>query len=484
MKHKTKGRLGVAASVVAIAGVTAVISASAGVAAPTAAGGSNDVQTQVRKSVSLTGNADGSVAEAAMVTQVTAVGNGTATINVPIGTNSIRNLNGFASVPAQNNEAVFNLNVSGSTEQRIYTKSDNGPINVTVTATLDGQPIKPGDVVGKTGVLSVNYRVVNTANSMQTVTYKDARGDVVTDTVKVDAPIGGSLDVYLPQGFNEVTAPGASVGGDGMGQTKLSYSMVLFKPLGDPVANLTYQSRITNGTLPGGVFTFLPIVPLDNSTVAATKKAYEGGAQVGTDIYGAGTQIGENLVKLQTGAGQLITGLGTAVAGANELSTKLAGGIPDANKLVKGTRDLSNGISGPLSSGANQLAAGLDKLSNTINTKLAPGAAELSGGAAQLSAALADLQTGVENLPDTVKGEQDYQDAVAGLLGLRGMLTAITTYATDIGAPSPTGGTGNMGTIQTAIATYCAGSTTPDPATCQGLLLAPSANAMIGMVAA
>ena len=100
------------------------------------------------------------------------------------------------------------MNPNGNEEQRIYTKSSNGPIKVKATATLNGKPINPGEIVGQTGVLAVNYEVVNTQTEKQTVTYKDAQGNDVTQEVDVAAPIGGTVDIVLPQGFNEITAKG------------------------------------------------------------------------------------------------------------------------------------------------------------------------------------------------------------------------------------------------------------------------------------
>ena len=77
-----------------------------------------------------------------------------------------------------------------------------------------------------------------------------------------------------------------------------------------------YQSRISNGQMPAAEFSFLPIVPFDNSTIAGTTEAYKGGAATGATIFGAGDQIGENLLKLQDGAGKLVAGLGQLSAGA------------------------------------------------------------------------------------------------------------------------------------------------------------------------
>ena len=84
-----------------------------------------------------------------------------------------------------------------------------------------------------------------------------------------------------------------------------------------------YQSRISNGQMPAAEFSFLPIVPFENSTIAGTTEAYKGGAATGAKIFDAGNQIGDNLLKLQDGAGKLVAGLGQLSAGASAAVRRL-----------------------------------------------------------------------------------------------------------------------------------------------------------------
>lgn len=441
---KTVTKVAAASGLVAIFGAAAAVGAPSAIASSTAqASASGDVATQVRKSVTLTGAPDGTInsSASAMVTQVSAVGNGQSTVRVPVGADSARNLDGFSSVSIQNQEAIFNLNPNGNEEQRIYTKSSDGPLRVKATATLDGKPINPGEVVNKTGVLAVNYTVINTETQKETVTYKDARGNDVTQEVEVASPIGGSVEIILPPGFNEVTAPTAQVGGDGTGATKLSYSLVLFEPLGNRVANFGYQTRIQEGTLPKATFTFLPIVPLENSTIKSTKEAYEGGASTGSTIFGAGVEIGENLLKIQDGAAQLVEGLQKATDGAGELADGLNNtAVPGANKLAAGSAELSNG--------ADTLASGLS--------------GDFADGMAELSAGLKKLQAGVNALPEGVKAQlednEEYQAAIYGLNVLvnGGPVPGVGTI------PSPT-------TAKAGVDALYNVANTADPGTCAAL---------------
>ncbi len=386
--HQTSNGIGKTVTKVAAAsGLVAIFGAAAAMGAPAAVAESNtsssqDVQTTVRKSVSLSGAPDGTIKSSSsmMVTAVSSVGNGQATVTVPVGADSARNLDGFSSVPVKGQNAQFTVNPNGTgQEQRIVTSSNDGPIKVKVTATLDGKPINPGDVVGKSGVLAVNYMIVNTETKKQTVTYKDVNGNDVTSEVDVAAPIGGSVDIILPQGFNEITATGANIGGDGSGASKLSYSLVLFEPLGNRVANIGYQTRITDGTLPQAQFTFLPIIPLENSTIASTQEAYTGGAKTGATIYGAGVEIGDNLLKLQAGAAKLTAGLAKAADGASQLADGLNNKVvPGANALASGADTLADGLSGDLNTGMTTLNAGLKALQAGVNALPASVEAQLA----------------------------------------------------------------------------------------------------------
>lgn len=405
MMKKVFARAGVGLGVVSAITVAALgaMTSGAAAAAPTASG--DEVSTVVRKSVSISADPSGTPSSSIMVTQLSSVGNGNTTVKVPIGTQSLRNLDGFTTQPTEGDKAIFNLNVSGAQEQRIYTKSDPGPVSVKTGVTLDGKPIAAADVVNKTGVLNVTYTVTNNSGTTQDVTYQDAAGNTLSEKVLVPDPIGGSATIVLPQGFNEITAPSANIGGDGHGGNQLDYSLVLFPPLGAPVGTVSYQSRITNGTLPSVEMTFLPIVPFDNSSVNTAKSAFEGGSSTSVEIYNAGQEIGDNLIKLQTGASKLMAGLEEAQAGA----AKIGAGLN--NEAIPGAKALATGLSGTAVPGAKAIAAGGKLMAATAKAGLpdakaaATGSAALAAGTVELSKGLVQLQAGINGLPAAVQAQ-------------------------------------------------------------------------------
>jgi putative membrane protein len=402
---------------------TAGVLLVAGAAGPGAAAmtmeDSGDVQATVRKTVRQAATATGEVTNSTMYTQVSAVGNGTKTVVVPVGSTSNRNLNQFGAFPMEGESMVVGLTVAdgGGTEERTVTDADIAPMEVSVKVMLDGVEIAPEDVVGANGVLDVEYTVRNTTATTGPVTYTDVEGKEITEDVETADPFVGSLDVVLPQGFNEVTAPGATVAGNGQNETQLGYTFVLFPPLGSPEVKVGYQARIGNGQMPEAEFSFLPIVPFDNSTIAGTTEAYKGGAATGAAIFGAGDQIGENLLKLQDGAGKLVAGLGQLAAGSAALSDGLKNtAAPGSVALADGANQVADGL--------NQLNANVPALEEGVSD-LNAGAAKLNDGAQQVAAGNETLAEGADelnaNVPALAKGVGDL-DAGAQSLA-KGMAT-------------------------------------------------------------
>ncbi len=386
-------RAGAALMVVSVstACVSGLVSAASATNSTTTNQLPSDVNIMVRKTVLQTGNATGQLTDMSMFTQVSAVGDGSKTIEIPVGTPSVRNLNNFGSPATQGDDVIMPITVDGNTTQRIYTKADIQPVKVVARATLDGKVINPTEVINQTGVLKVTYEVTNTTARTIETTYRNGAGLDVTTTATLADPFVGSLNITLPSQFGEITARGATVAGDGKGGTQLGYQMVLFDPLGSPTQTLTYESRIQNGTLPDVKFGFLPIVPYDNSTISTTKDAYASGAASGEKIYGAGLELGDNLVKLQVGAGKLLAGLNTAVDGAQQLA---------------------DGLNGKAIPGAKDLAAGSKKLNAGLSDKIAPGAQDIADGFVKVDQALRDL-------PATVMDDPKYQQLVGGVTQLQ-----------------------------------------------------------------
>lgn len=461
-------RLGARTTLLIAAGSVAVVALTptAAVAATT-----DEVQATVRKSVQVLMSPDGSVNASRLYTQVSATGTGEITFTDAV-SGSLRDLDGFSAPTVEDGQAQYDLQVAGAQNLRNlhdFPAADL-PISITATATLDGQPIAPTDIVGKSGLLHMTYQVENRTAVQQEVSWTGGDGEQVTRTLEVPLPYVGTMQTVLPSGYGDISAPGASLGGDGRGATKLSYTLVLFEPLGSTKAMLSYEARVTDAAIPQVDFTFLPTAPADNPTTASAQEQYKGGQQTGAELAAGATEIDANVLKLAAGAGTLLAGLQKLYAGAGELRSGLDDtAAPGARKLADGAADLATGLNDTAAPGANQIAAGAGELAAGINDKLAPGgrklakgaddlakgakvaadggkaleagAGELATGLAGLQAGLGQLESGIDQLPGNLASDPAFQQ-------LKGALQAVQDGIGSPGDTSPSTLLGGLNAIR------------------------------------
>ena len=417
---------------------------------PAFAASSGDVLVSNTETIQAYLDASGHVDTTRVYEQVAMQGKGTVDLSNPVETNGLRNLDGFGGFQVKNGNMVGTYTVDGETRLRSvsdYTK--RLPLKVDVTYTLDGKTVKPGDVVGRSGILKVQYTVTNMTGQTQTVSFDDGTGKTTSASEEVVIPIVGSLSTVLPSTFTDVKSAEANIAGDGRGGTKMSFTMTLFGPIGKPQATFGYEARITDGVVPKASISALPVSPLDSPSFKGGAESYKGGAETGSTLTAGATEIDGNLLKLRDGAGDLLAGLIKLRDGADKLNTGLSGqAAPGAKALATGAGQLKDGTS-QLSGGVGQLDDGAKKLADGSKT-LAGGADQLKSGAAQAkdgstqvagganqvadgSASLADglalIQEGVAKLP----ANPDVADGVAQLKD------ALTAVQKGIGSSSQTG---------------------------------------------
>ncbi len=422
------------ALVIAIATATPALTATEG--APS---------TVVRKSVQTLMDPSGDVQARRVYTQIQSSGDGQVTFT-DAANGSLRNLNGFGLPPIADGKAMFDFTANGLDNQRTLQDYTNDlPISVKVTATLDGQEISPNDVVGKTGLLKMTYVIKNETAIPAPITWTDGTGQQQTKVVPVPMPYVGSFTTDLPDSYAQINAPGASMGGTGRNSTQLSYNLIMYKPLGDIVQTISYEARVTNADIPQVDLTFLPAGPADNASTAALQDQIKGGQEAGAQLTDAGTQIDDNLLKLAAGAGTLNAGLAQLYAGAQTLSSGLNDtAVPGAKKLAagatlvsggaraaaKGGAELANGAvqlsdgaasaqagSQKLATGSAQVAAGANDAA-TGGKQLATGSASLAAGTSALASGIDLLATGISQLPTSVASDP-------GFVQLKGALAAV-----------------------------------------------------------
>ncbi|MGN6301640.1 MAG: hypothetical protein ACTHN8_11190 [Angustibacter sp.] len=383
-------------------------------------------------------DASGKVKDKRVYEQLAFTGQGKVDVANPVSTDGLRNLDGFGGFDVKDGKLITSVNVSG--EKRLRTVSNftkDLPLKVEITYTLDGKQVQPGDVVGKSGILEVHYKVTNVTGKSGSVSFNDGTGTEMTKDEQIVIPMVGSLSTTLPSTFTDVQSDQANMAGDGRGGTKLSFTMTLFPPIGSDTAEFGYKAKISDGVVPAASISALPVNPLESPSFKGGADSYKGGADTGAQLTDGAIQIDDNLLKLRDGASTLLAGLLKLKDGANQLNDGLAGqAAPGAAKLAdgagqlkagtgqlyKGASDAKAGV-GVLAAGARKLSAGSSDLAVGTND-LANGSADLANGAADLSDGLGLIVKGIDNLPKDIQSDPDFQ-------ALKG---ALTTMQTKIGS--------------------------------------------------
>lgn len=346
-------------------------------------------------------NADGSVQDARVYEQIALQGDGTVTINNPVSTENLRNLDGFGNFEVKNGNMVSTQTVNG--EKRLRSVSDFGkklPLTVAVIYKLDGKTVSARDVVGKSGLLEVHYTVANVTGKAQDVTFDDGTGKMITENQQVVVPMVGSLTTVLPSNFTDVRSGEASMAGDGSGGTSMTFTMTLFNPIATPTAEFGYSAQIKDGLIPPANVSALPVNPLESPSFKGGAASYKGGADSGITLTAGAVEIDANVLKLRDGAQTLIAGLIQLRDGAGQLDT--------AFNNVSGEPDLASG-GAALTSGVAQISTGLKQLSGVQ-------------GLPSALAGLQDLRAGLDH-PVGALGKTDPGGLLQGLQQLAGGLS-------------------------------------------------------------
>lgn len=394
-------------------------------------------------------DSSGDVKSQRVYEQLALTGEGEVDVTNPLSTEGLRNLDGFSGVEVEDGQQVVETSVDGDEKYRFVSDFDGElPLDISIAYTLDGEPVEPGDLVGKSGDLEVEFTVENVTSQPQEVTYDDGTGGTVTETVDVPIPMVGSLSTVAPPNFTEVQSDQANLAGDGAGGTRLSFTMTLFPPIGSSTATFGYTAKVTDGVVPRIDVSALPVNPLESPTFASAAESYRGGAKTGSELTVGATEIDANLLKLRDGASDLLSGLIQLNAGAEELNAGLDDeAAPGADRLADGANELATGLdkletgADDLSDGTGQLDDGADKLASGAG-RLSDGLSEAGGKAPELIAGLGTLRRGLvkvdRGLGDLSKGvagvrrNPDYQrlldgldDAIAGV-GTTGEVGSLT----------------------------------------------------------
>jgi putative membrane protein len=404
----------------------------------------------------------GEVKVARIYDQITATGKGTVTIENPVGTDGLRNLDGLKGVTVEDGKAVKRITVDG--EERARTVStfpeEDLPVRITPTYKLNGETYEdPEDLVGKSGTLEVNYKVENITSEPTTVTVTDGFGNQVERQVDVPMPLVGSLVTLLPKEFYSVRSDQATASADGRGATRLTFTMTLLPPVGSATAEFGYTAEVQDAIIPKATVSIAVVQPLKNPSLSTAAASYQGGAETGATLTAGAEQIDTNLLRLRDGASDLLSGLIQLRDGAEQLNAGLA------NEAAPGAAQLADGA-GQAAAGADELNAGLQRAKS--------GSAELADGVGQIADGNKQLANGFNSPkgdPDLVSGSQDLASGLglisgglaqlAGVEGLPKAYAGLQTLRLGIDHPVGAAGPSDPGGLLQGLQQIAAGLSNP-----------------------
>ena len=392
------------------------------IASALAAGADGRPAVQTSETVKATLDPTGKLGDAFVFSQIEATGKGKVVLLDPTSTQGLRNLDGWGAPSTKGGKAVYNFSVDGTQRFRTVADFDKKlPVTVRIDYTLNGKKIDHDDLAGKSGKLGVSYTIKNNTAEPTEITYPDGQGNDVTESVDIVTPYVGQLVLDLPDSFRNIASNDdrADQAGDGHGGRLVTWTMVLFEPIGQVVQKFGYTADVEDAAIPSAHMQIVPVSPENHPELKFGQDGFASGAQTGRDLTAGASEIDANLLKLQDGASQLLDGLTRLEAGAVQLNDGLAAGVPAAidggRKLAKGASDAAAGA-GQVADGADQVAAGNKKLSDGLGA-LAGGAGQLQTGSHTLAAGVSRLALGFED-PESDQDLIDGSQALAGGLGL------------------------------------------------------------------
>ncbi len=326
---------------------------------------------------------------------------------------SLRTLSGKAA--QSGDDVVFGAGLS----RTVADHTADLPVEIDVSYSIDGQTVDADEVVGHDGEVAVTYTVTNLTAEERELTAIDGDRVGSKETMTVAVPMVASVSMTLPSMFDDVSAPGAVVVGDGRGNTVVNWSLLLFSPLGAETQQVTWTANARDAIVPEAVVQVLPVSPASFGSFGSTSAAYEGAVGSTRELTAGARQIDRNVKLLAEGAGKLLAGLVQLRDGSAQLSD----GLVDARD---GSAQLADGL-GAARAGAGELSSGLGDLSDGASA-VADGLAQLDAGSVRLSAGLGQLATGSQDLADGV-GElsagatlldDNAKDLAAGAVTLEG----------------------------------------------------------------
>ena len=166
-----------------------------------------------------------------------------------------RYLENFGFIHVENGYGQWDMNVeNGWDTQRsvsIYPQDWTPNISLKTEFTLDGEPVKAQDIVGKDGLVTATYTLINNTTKPYDVVVKDINGADVTTTAEGDSPMVAITKTLLPQRYIGLNTGSGIFGADGRGNNQVQWISLPFKPLAEnSQASFGWAAYVTDAVIP------------------------------------------------------------------------------------------------------------------------------------------------------------------------------------------------------------------------------------------
>ena len=312
------------------------------------------------------------------------------------------------------------------------TSTKEAPVSQTITYSLDGKEVKPEDLAGKSGKVTIRFDYTNNEKVKAKIAGKDE---------DVYVPFAAISGMVLDDSFSNVKVTNGKVISDGKNNIVVGYALPGLKESLDvddsdfdgdvsipdyvevtaDVENfsldttMTVVMNATNFISKDGDADLSEVDDLLDTLTDATDQLKDGSSDLADGVDTLKSKMGEfkdgvgtlkNGIKDYTdGASTLSTGIGTLKNGVDTLVGSVPTLINGIGTLKDGSASAAKGASslkdgaGTLKKGAKDVSTGANTLSNGVKD-LSTGANTLSGGASDLSTGADTLSAGATSLSD------------------------------------------------------------------------------------
>lgn len=330
------------------------------------------------ESVYLITDASGNVEET-IVTEHLVNKDGSATLEDRSDLENIENIKGNETFTQDGNNLTWQAD--GNDIYYQGTSAKEAPVTQKVTYYLDGEEIKPEELAGKSGRVTIHFDYTNNTSYTETV-----NGEKVT----VSVPFAAVTALMLDDSFSNIEVTNGKVENNGDTNIVIGYALPGIKD----------SLGVDDSDFDGGISLpeeFEVSADVENFSLDMAMTIVANAANF-VDADGADTSSLDSMIneladageQLQSGSADLADGLDTLQASLGDFSkgmNTLAGGLKDytdgasqlnsgigtvqggMNALVDGAGSLADGVS-QLNSGAAAVSAGIQQLDNALNAPL------------------------------------------------------------------------------------------------------------------